>query len=222
MLDVDIKKSPLADVVRAAWSEGQNIDLSGVGYGQIHWGDRKSVVTHPFNYYYFLAGITRISGARRIIEIGTHWGGSTRAMAKGLISPEESVIVTFDITSTGTERLTDHPVIRAHTVDALSPEAIDICLREFSERQVDLIFIDIHCVHDSVHRFWPTLLSFCIYATVFAPIFVVFDDITLNDEMQRFWKICQTRYGQDAIDCAAVVPDIAPEGKGVGLVRVVD
>ena len=192
------------------------LDLSGIGYGQIHWDDKKSVVKQPFNYYYFLACITRISGARRIIEVGTHWGGSARAMATGLISPEESVIVTFDITSGGAERLKDHPVIRAHTVDANSSEAIEICFEEFGEPRVDLIYID------SNHTFWPTLLSFCIYKTVFSPTFVILDDITLIDEMQRFWNICLTRHAENAIDCSAVVPEIAPSGKGFGIVRVVD
>lgn len=217
MPDVDIKTSSLADLVRMAWSEKQDLDLEGIGYGRIHWGDQKAVRTQPFSYYYLLAGMIRITRARRVIEIGTHEGGSTRAMARGLTAPTESKIVTFDVTSVGVKRLRDHPTIEAYTVDANSQEAIDICLKQFGGPYVDLVFIDCE------HRFSSTLGIFCLYTTIFSPDFVILDDITLNEEMQHFWGIIRHRYGeQNAIDCTDVIPEIRPQGAtrpGFGLIR---
>lgn len=81
---MNVQAAPLGDIVAEAWRIGQMIDLAGVGYGRIHWGNRQDVQTRPYAYYFFLAGLARLVGARTAIEVGTHQGGSTRALLAGL------------------------------------------------------------------------------------------------------------------------------------------
>ena len=75
---------PIADIVRTAYALGKTIDISAIGYGRVHWGNQQDVLDTPVPYYYLLAGMVRRHKLNRIFEIGTHWGGATRAMYHGL------------------------------------------------------------------------------------------------------------------------------------------
>lgn len=68
----DLNSDTLEDIVRSAWDVGKKIDLSGIGYGRIHWDNREDVRDQPESYYYFLAGLVRKINLARILEIGTH------------------------------------------------------------------------------------------------------------------------------------------------------
>jgi len=162
--------------------------------------------------------MVNLTRSRRIVEVGTHQGGSARALAAGLVAPEQSRIVTFDITRDGARMLAGDAVIRAYTVDANSEAAYDLCTSEFGAPKIDFAFID------SAHAFWQTLSSFMLYGSLMRANFIVLDDITLNPGMQKLWSIIRSQFGDDAIDASEVVEDIRPPvgttRPGFGVVRL--
>src|SRR6185437_15688968 len=84
--------SDLAQIVRAAWDAGATIDLTDTPYGP---GFKPGVYFNEApSYYRFLAGFVRSQNCKRIVEIGTHFGGASLAMVKG----GADKIVTIDIT----------------------------------------------------------------------------------------------------------------------------
>lgn len=209
----------MASVAQMAWDAGTTFDLSGIGYGQIHWGNMQDVVTKPYQYYFFLAGMVRVTGARKVVEIGTHQGGSALAMAKGFADPDSSRLVTFDITEFGANMFRGHSHIRGYQLDANSEAAYDSCREVFGSDTIDFIYID------TTHLFWPTFLSMQIYVEGFSPQFAVLDDITLNPEMERLWQLVRRRYGaENTIDVTDVIPQVRPPSRGFvpgfGLVRI--
>jgi len=217
-MDLDVSRAALRDVVTEAWGRRGSFDLQGVGYGTAHWGDG-AVISRPFPYYFFLAGMVSITGSRHIVEVGTHQGGSARALSAGLVNTSESRIVTFDVTTHGTTILKGHPVIRAYQVDANSEAAYDICVNEFGTPAIDLAYID------SAHTFWQTLASFMLYGVAMHANFVILDDITLNPGMQKLWSLIVADFGPEAIDASAVVDEIratkpGEKRPGFGLVRL--
>ncbi len=200
-----------------AWRLGRTIDLPGIGYGRAHWGSGSDIVTAPFPYYHFLAGLVRLIEARRVVEIGTHHGGSARAMAVGMANSPEAKIVTFDITPDGSEILARHPIIRAYHLDAVSEPAFEACVAEFGEASVDVAYID------AAHDFWTTLQSFLICSGALGAGIVVLDDIALNPGMSKLWRHLRRSYPGDAIDATDVHPEIRSGGSGInpgfGVVR---
>jgi len=209
----------LRDFVAEAWALRNEFDLTGVGYGKVHWPDSVDVLTSPFSYYYFLAGAVRLTGARRVVEVGTHQGGSTRALAAGFTDPANSRIATFDITDFGAKMFRDHPVISAFAIDANSEQAFNECVRVFGQPRADLAFID------STHDFWTTLVSFTVYSNLIRCPLVILDDITLNPQMSRLWNHIIGMYGLDnTVDATDVIPEIRTGGGGTrpgfGVVRI--
>lgn len=163
------------------------------------------------------AGFVHLINAKKIVEVGTHWGGSTRAMARGFRSLKDSKIVTFDITNFGIDKLQGEPSIRPYMVDANTEKAVKIVMEEFGRSSIDLAYID------TAHQFWPTIQSFALMGAIFRPRFVILDDIMLNDSMKECWSALVDLYGKDrAIDCVQVVPAIRRSGSapGFGLVRM--
>ena len=59
-----LSKLPMEAIVKDAWREGQSVDLTGIGYGRVHWGNFKDINNHPSPYYQFLSGLVRLIGAR--------------------------------------------------------------------------------------------------------------------------------------------------------------
>jgi Methyltransferase domain len=218
MSSYDISAVSMKELVEDAWTLRSEFDLSNVAYGKVHWGDMKQIVTTPFSYYFFLAGIARLTQARRIVEVGTHQGGSTRALASGFVDPENSRLVTFDVTDHGARMFKGHQSIRAYTLDANSEAAFGACLREFGEPRIDLAFID------STHDFWTTLRSFSLYAATLECRVVVLDDITLNESMAHLWELLRKRYGKGNTIAATEVDPAIRVGDGTrvgfGIVRI--
>jgi hypothetical protein len=218
---IAVHRIPLHELVVEAWSLRDQFDLTNVGYGKVHWPDSVDVLKTPFSYYYFLAGVVRLTRAERIVEVGTHQGGSTRALAAGFVDPTRGRIATFDITDYGARMFKGHPSIKAFSVDANSEKAFDACIGTFGDPRIDLAFID------STHEFWTTLISFTIYTNVIRCPLVILDDITLNPQMARLWSHLRDRYGpSNTIDAVDVIPGIRTGGGGTrpgfGVVRIPD
>jgi predicted O-methyltransferase YrrM len=207
----------MEDIVSEAWRIGQGIDLSGIGYGRIHWGNKTDIREQPFSYYFFLAGIVRLLNATTLVEVGTHQGGSARAMAAGFQDPGVSRLLTFDVTPDGASMLAGDPVIRAVTMDANTEEAHELTVQFLGDQALDMTYID------ATHRFLPTLINFSIYGEALKARFVVLDDVTMNDSMAAMWQHLKARYQGDAIDAAAVIPAIRPKAEllpGFGVIRL--
>jgi hypothetical protein len=205
--------SGLIDLVREAWRVGKSIDLSGIGYGRIHWANFTDIVNEPFGYYHFLAGFVRCARCSRIIEIGTHQGGSARAMKAGLAFPERSRIVTFDVTPDGAEMLAADRVIHAITMDANTEAGMDASIEALGGRAPDLVYID------AVHYAWPSLQNFWIYGVGLAARYVIFDDIYANESMKKLWAYIGSRYPGNAVDAAGIELEIRQD-QGFGLLRL--
>lgn len=194
----------LIDLIERAWTEGTTVTLEGIG--------RLGRSTAAPDYYRFLFGLCRVLGARRILEIGTDYGGSILAM-RHAIEGEELALVTVDVTNASDEQLTGHPEIIKVLGDCRGSETIEMVLRRLSP-PIDLLYID------TEHDFENTMASYAIYNSLLAPKHLVFDDITLNEEMRIFWGIMKARYGNRAVNAVEVVPAIRahPRNPGFGVI----
>lgn len=212
-----LRDEPLPTIVREAWEAGRKIDLSGVGYGRLHWGNKTDVLDKPSPYYYFLAGLVQRHGFTRILEIGTHWGGATRAMWHGIKSTENAALVTIDITTESDNRLLDYAKITKIVGDGNSKDVFAQVLTKFGGEPVDLVYID------AEHQTVPTVMSYALYSSILRPKLVVFDDITLSEPMRLAWSIIKGNVpNEDTINAADVVRQIrpSPDNPGFGLVRL--
>jgi plasmid stability protein len=207
----------LTSLVRTAWGVGRTIDLPGIGYGRIHWGNQTDVVSHPYPYYHFLAGLVRVTGARRILEIGTHSGGSIRAMKEGLSAPQGAVLVTVDTSNESDPYLSSEPLVKKIQGDALTEGTFGQVVEQFPDRRCDLLYVD------ATHDFWPTLQPLALYVFALRPRLVVMDDITLNPGMQALWALIRNSMPEGrTLNATEVEPAIRPAGAmrpGFGLFR---
>src|SRR5438067_11673344 len=102
---IDLLTAPLPEIVLEVWRHRNEFNLDGVGYGRAHWGNFSDIIAGPSDYYFFLAAMVYLTSSRRVVEIGTHHGGSARALCAGLQDPSVSRIVTFDINDEGAKLL---------------------------------------------------------------------------------------------------------------------
>src|SRR5437763_10573119 len=110
--EINLLSAPMREIVLEAWRHHDQFNLDGIGYGRIHWGNFTDVSQGPNDYYFFLASMVFLTSSRRVVEIGTHHGGSARALCAGFREPSVSRLITFDITDEGAKLLADHPIIR--------------------------------------------------------------------------------------------------------------
>jgi Methyltransferase domain len=207
---------PLLSVVKAAWAAGAPIDLSGVTYGQPHW--EGPVPTQPYSYYRFLAGLVRLHGFTRILEIGTHFGGSALAMCRGMPPGKGGHLLTIDVSFENAETLREERRIQRFRGDALKPEVIAAAAKAFHHLPIDLLYVD------ADHEFAPTLSMLSIYAELLKPRYIVLDDVDLNDSMRAMWRLLLECHPDEALDITKVMPDIQAgmiaQVQGFGLIRL--
>lgn len=209
---MDHEMTSLDEIARKAWSEGTNIDLEGCYYGKPHWeGD---FVHHACSYYYFLAGLVRTQGLTRILEIGTHMGGSISAMYRGI--REERLhgarLLTVDVTDLSDAQLHKHPDIRKVCGDALEAEIIQGILSYFHYEPIDLLYID------AVHQYKHTISMMGLYNSLLRPKFIALDDIYLNPSMQKLWYDIMRLFPAHALGLETVSEKIRGYNVGFGLI----
>jgi hypothetical protein len=204
----------LEETIREAWFVGKTIDLRGVRFGPSlpDWPEPR-FFDNAFSYYFFLAGLVRTQGCSKILEIGTHFGGSGLAMLKGVADAEAARLLTIDITDLNPE-LHNIPGLTKLTGDANSEAMIGQVFDHFADEPVDLIYIDTN------HSFMPTLLSLGIYGTMLRPRFLVLDDISLADAMRKIWSRLCASYSEAAVNCCDIVPEIRTAKAGFGLIQL--
>lgn len=203
----------LSEIVQDGWEVGSKIELDGIGYGRIHWGNNKDIKTTPGNHYYFLAGLVKAYGCSRIVEIGTHCAGSTRAMREGFSNQDESLIVTLDITRESNKYLRGLKNIVKIVGDSNKPKIVDKVMEALNGKPIDLLFVD------ADHKFISATSNFAIYTALLRPKIVCLDDIMLNDEMKRSWEhVCSMVPKGDAINVVDLIPEVRPGNPGFGCV----
>lgn len=150
--------------------------------GRPEWLEKMRDTDPPLALYYrFLYELSRALQPKWILETGTRLGMSAAQLAMGCPSAK---LITLDIDPHSKARFSDHPNLKALanvipiTADSRKARAL------FPEecKQFDLIYLDSDHTYDVVSP------EFKIYREMLAPGGVmVFDDITLNPEMRRFW-----------------------------------
>lgn len=203
----------LPEIIQTGWDVGSEIDLEGIGYGRIHWGNHKDVKETPGNHYYFLAGLVKAFGFKRILEIGTHCGGSTRAMREGFADQDSSRIVTMDITRESNKYLKKLPNIVKIVGDSNKPKLVQKVFKELEGQSIDFLLVD------ADHKFISALSNYAIYTGMLRPKVVCLDDVTLNDEMKQTWEHVQAMVPKgDAMNAVDLIPEIRPGNPGFGCV----
>lgn len=206
---------PLESVIRASWEIGGGVDLNGVTYGRPHW--EGPVPDAPYAYYRFLAGLVRGMNAVRILEIGTHFGGSTLAMCRGL-PPGLGQVLTIDVAAENIAGLSQERRIQRIHGSALDPGVIIAATKVFHHLPIDLLYVD------ADHKFLPTLEMVAIYAQLLKPQYVVLDDITLYDDMREMWRVLELCHPGEALDVTRILPEMnlnmPTPGQGFGIIRL--
>jgi len=190
----------LDEICYLASEVGKGIDLTGCGYGPSHTV-ANHVLSEPLSHYYFLAGFCKLIEAKNILEIGTHYGGSICSMNRAV---QADNIVTID-----PEVHNELPPNIKRIQGRGENRATYSGLRKLFNGNLDFVFVD------GVHSFYNTSMYFQNVKKL-KPMFVVFDDIYLNSEMERFWKSISVKY--DSHDCTQ--DSGREENCGLGVVRL--
>lgn len=201
--------APIDDkLLHTCASIGAQLDLSGAVYGPAHFVGE--FIDRPPDYYAFLAGLVRLTGASHIAELGTHYGGSVQAMIAGIDDKVrgDAQIATVDVTALNREQLETIDGLTCVQGDSLDDDVIAQMMAPF-DRHVDLLYVD------TIHSYQQTMENTAVYANRLKPAAIVFDDIHLNPEMERFWgDVCTSGAGA----CHDVTEHSGRGGAGLGLV----
>jgi hypothetical protein len=198
---------------REALRVGNTIDLSSCVYGPEHWGN--GFKDRPSSHYPFLAGLVHTQGLTRVLEIGTHYGGSISAMYQGFASRSDEAVqkaatvarfVTVDITNLNRDGLS--PAIIRITGDALDPSVITNVSSRFPLGRSDLLFVD--AGHDYAQT-WETI---ALYFNRLDPRYIAVDDIRLNVSMRKLWEALCQEFEDNATD----VSDLIGRANGFGII----
>lgn len=183
---------------------GHSIDLTGCDYGPHKRSQRFLGVQ---TYYYFLAGFVRHLRLRKILEIGTSYGGSMMAMHRGCESIESGLeLVTIDKIDMAGEGLIRLGRVQRIQGDSLATETLHKTRARLST-PIDLLYID------SKHSYEQTQRNIAIFGACFHPRFIILDDIHLNAEMEKLWGDIRERYDNLAYDASEIAG--RPSGFGI-------
>jgi len=196
-------RKTLQSLAGEAAAAGREIDLTGCDYGP-HITSGLHLGVQP--YYRFLAGFARTIGLRKVLEIGTSYGGSMMAMDRGSRGVEMVTVDKKDMAGDGLKALAR---IKRVIGDSLAPDTLRKVKAHLSG-PIDLLYID------SKHSYDHTTKNMQLYGGEFRPRFVIFDDIHLNEEMERFWTDAKAKYGHLAFDAS----ELAGRPCGFGIVEL--
>ena len=194
----------LQNYCEAAEKAGRDIDLRGCDYGP-HKRTNQHLGVQP--YYHFLAGFAQTTGCRKVLEIGTSYGGSVMAINRGCgVSPLGLELVTvdkIDLAGQGLNALAH--ITRIHG-DSLLPATIGRVRLKVSP-PIDLLYID------SKHSYDHVTGNIRSYVGEFRPRYLILDDIHLNAEMENVWRELSAQCGDRAFDASELAQ--RPVGFGV-------
>lgn len=203
----------LHEIIVQAWEIGKTIELPNVFYGPSHFGDDKEFASETYPYYFFLSGLIRSQNCRAVFEIGTHFGGSCLAMLRGAVDTASFNLVTVDVTDLNPQ-LHKTTGISKLVGDANSNPVIKESVLRFYGKPIDLLYVDAR------HTFSSTITNIGLYSLLLRPRFLVIDDIMLNDEMRSLWNVIVSIFGNNAVNCVDLIPEIRSPRVGFGLARL--
>jgi len=202
-----MNRSTLFEAIETAYEWAQaTLDLSQCYYGEPHW--KGPFVSSPYPYYFFLAGLAAQLRCRRILEMGTHFGGSIFSIARGLEHSgilQTAEIVTIDTNDSNRAAFRTSQPVKRILGNCLDRRVARQAASEFTG-SVDLMFVD------TTHTYEHTQSCLETYIPLVLPRLVIVDDIRLNDSMSELWKDLVSNYGNCAID----ITDHSRRGKEVG------
>ena len=194
----------LQHICENAANAGRDIDLNGCDYGP-HKRTNLHLGVQP--YYHFLAGFARTLGCKKVLEIGTSYGGSMMAISRGCDADQAGLeLVTvdkIDIAGQGLSGL--RHITRIHG-DSLLPATLGRVRAKVSP-PIDLLYID------SKHSYEHVTGNIRSYGDEFRPRFLILDDIHLNAEMENVWREISAQFGDQAFDASELAQ--RPVGFGV-------
>ena len=210
MKAISLEQEFLRSRCQRAAQIGAGFDLTGCCYEEQHDGCGAPI--DPASYYYLLAGLVSTFRAKKILEIGTHYGGSIKAMIRG-VAPEEldsATFVTVDLTYENELGFANYPdtLIRRFHGDAENPMLITEVCEAFDGGPIDLLYID------ADHSFEGTAVHIASFGERLRPRLVVIDDIRLNPSMKALWHQLVEFTGERAFD-ASEIADRSDCGFGV-------
>lgn len=209
--------SKLDDVrnhVLAAYALGETLDLDHCVYGPATGGTR-GYIDETLSYYRLLAGHCAITNAKSVMEVGTHYGGSTLALLAGMKHGEakDPVLVTMDITDLNRERLEQEPEIRKVIGDSTRQGFVAGLASNLESPDVDLLYID--ALKDP--GFVLTTM-YNIYAVGVRPKWLILDDIQTTEEMRKFWDILEEIEPEMSFLLSREFPHMRKPEMGYGIV----
>lgn len=201
--------TPVEKAILKGWELGQSFNLDECLYGLPHWvGDPPD---RPYPYYFFLAGMAASQNCRNALELGTHMGGSTLAIRKG-IRHKLDAIVTIDLTDLSDPVLQQYPEITKIQGSASDPAIISRVIEIFEGKRIDLLYID------TFHDYENTMQHYGIFNTLLRPKVVIFDDIFLTPSMRKMWLDIRRALPRQSSDTTVVSDEIRNLDAGFGVV----
>lgn len=200
--------------VLAAYALAETINLDHCVYGPATGGTRGYIDDTP-PYYRLLAGHCATTNSKSVIEVGTHFGGSTLALLAGMKQgkAKDPVLVTMDITDLNRERLEREPEIRKVIGDSTRQGFVAGLASNLESPDVDLVYID--ALKDP--GFVLTTL-FNIYAVGVRPKWLILDDIQTTEEMCKFWDILEEIEPEMSFLLSREFPHMRKPEMGYGIV----
>jgi hypothetical protein len=206
-------RDDLRDHVQEAFERGASIDLSGAVYGPDTGNDRGFLDTE-MSYYRLLAGHMALTGGSTVVEVGTHFGGSTLALLAGLRAggASDPRIVTMDVTDLNGERLSAEPEITKVLGDSTEAGFVESVSSELTG-DVDTVYIDALKDAGFVLRTMHNLHRAGIDAR-----WLVLDDISANESMRSLWDAIQAAAPDHSFLISAEFPHIRDPRYGYAIV----
>lgn len=205
----------LNQLVAEAHERGVSVDLGDAAYGP-DTGNARGFLSEAMPYYPLLAGLSGQIGASTIVEVGTHFGGSTLALLAGLRAAGSSdpTLITMDVTDLNRERLEAEPEITKVIGDSTQAAFLEETVAHVPAGQrVDLLYID--ALKDAAYVL-VTLHN--AHRAGMNPRYLVLDDITANESMQSLWDAIAARAGDAAYLISADRPDIRNPKYGFAII----
>jgi predicted O-methyltransferase YrrM len=197
--------------VALAWRTGLDLNLGACDYGP---GVRGQFRAGPPRYYHFLAGLARVTVARRIVEVGTHYGGSARALAEGQraagLPPN---VLTYDVEDRAGDPILGVDGIERVLADVREPEGQARLSAWAGTEPVDLVYID--ALKDA--GFVESTVAALADRTTGL---MVFDDIFANANIRTGWNRIRYEHGDRAVTVDEVALGIRGGGYGQGVVAL--
>ena len=213
---IDTKKK-LSEHVLEAYEWGFNIDLDGCVYGPATGATTKGYIDETMSYYRLLAGHCLLTRALTVVEIGTHYGGSTLAFLFGMRAggADDPLLLTMDITDLNRARLEAEPEIVKIIGDSTYRGFMSSAAMDLKGRDVDILYIDALKDPGYVLR-----TMYNAHSVGMRPTWLILDDINTNDGMRALWDVLEAEAPEAALQISHQYPQIRRPEMGYGIVHL--